>query len=260
MNSELVNISDWLISNKLTLNVSKSNFIIIHPPQRKRNKQVTIKINGENLEEKSHTKYLGVLIDKNLNWKAHIHHINLKLAKGLGMIAKIRHFIPSSVLRNIYYDFIHAHINYAILNWGSAAPTNLEPIKVSMRKAVRLMTFQDRDAHSEPLFQQFNILNFDDSYRLEVAKFMHDISHNKLQQSFQTMFSLVKERHSRVTRQTTDNKFSLPLVQTNYGKRFITFFGVKTWNNILKDIRSLDSKHTFSTKYFAHLHSQYKKV
>ena len=62
---------------------------------------MTIKINGENLEEKSHTKYLGVLIDKNLNWKAHIHHINLKLAKGLGMISKIRHFIPSSVLRNI---------------------------------------------------------------------------------------------------------------------------------------------------------------
>ena len=30
--SELVNISDWLISNKLTLNVSKSNCIIIHPP------------------------------------------------------------------------------------------------------------------------------------------------------------------------------------------------------------------------------------
>ena len=88
---------------------------------------------------------------------------------------------------------------------------------------------------------------------------MHDISQNKLQQSFQSMFSLVKERRSRVTRQTTDNKFSLPLVQTNYGKRFITFFGVKTWNNILKDIRSLDSKHTFSTEYSAHLHSQYKK-
>ena len=81
VNSELVNISDWLISNKLTLNVSKSNFTIIHPPQRKRNKQVTIKINGENLEEKSLTKYLGVLIDKNLNWKAHIHHINLNLPK-----------------------------------------------------------------------------------------------------------------------------------------------------------------------------------
>ena len=176
------------------------------------------------------------------------------------MIAKIRQFIPSSILRNIYYAFIHSHINYAILNWGSVAPSNLEPVRVSMRKAVHLMAFQQRDAQSEPLFQQFNILNFDDSYRLEVAKFMHDISHNKLQQSFQIMFSSVKERHSRVTRKATDNNFSLPLVYTNYGKRFITFFGVKTWNNIPKDIRSLDPKYAFSTKYFVHLHSQYKKV
>ena len=144
------------------------------------------------------------------------------------MIAKIRHCIPSSIFRSIYYAVIHSHINYTILNWGSAAPSNLEPVKVSMRKVVRLMAFQQRDAHSEPLLQQFNILNFDDSYRLEVAKFMQDIPHIKLRQSFQNMFSLVKERHNRVTRQTTDNKFSLLLVQTNQGKRFITFFGVKT--------------------------------
>ena len=188
VNSELVNISDWLISNKLTLNVSKSSFIIIHPPKKKRNKQVNIKINGENLEE----KYLGGLVDKNLNWKTHIYHVNLKLAKGFGMIAKIRHFIPSSILRNIYYAFIHSHINYAILSWGTAAPFNLEPVKISMRKAVCLMAFHQRDAHSEPLLQQFNILNFNDLYRLEGAKFMH-ISHNKLQQSFQSMFSLVKK-------------------------------------------------------------------
>ena len=57
---------------------------------------------------------------------------------------------------------------------------------------------------------------------IEVAKFMHDISHNKHEQSFQSMFSLVKEIHNRVTRQTTDNKFSLPLVQTNYDERLIT--------------------------------------
>ena len=35
VNSELVNISYWLISNKLTLNISKSNFIIVHPPQKR---------------------------------------------------------------------------------------------------------------------------------------------------------------------------------------------------------------------------------
>ena len=122
------------------------------------------------------------------------------------------------------------------------------------------MAFQQRDADSGLLFQQLNILSFDNSYRLEVAKFMHDISHNKLQQSFQSMFSLAKERQNRVTQVSYLQQISPPLVWTNYGKRFITFFGVKTWNNIPKHIRSLDSKHSFGAKYFAHLHSEYKKV
>ena len=35
LNNELIKVSEWLIANKLTLNVSKSNFVIFHPPQRK---------------------------------------------------------------------------------------------------------------------------------------------------------------------------------------------------------------------------------
>ena len=35
VNSELLNISDWLTANKLTLKTSKSNFMIIKPRQRK---------------------------------------------------------------------------------------------------------------------------------------------------------------------------------------------------------------------------------
>ena len=40
INSELLKISDWFISNKLTLNMSKSNFMIIKPRQRKLSKNI----------------------------------------------------------------------------------------------------------------------------------------------------------------------------------------------------------------------------
>ena len=49
-----------------TLNVSKSSFIIFHPPQKKL-QQIPIKINSENIPEKNSTKYVGVVIDKHLN-------------------------------------------------------------------------------------------------------------------------------------------------------------------------------------------------
>ena len=38
VNNELLNITNWLIANKLTLNVDKSNYIIFRPPKKKKEK------------------------------------------------------------------------------------------------------------------------------------------------------------------------------------------------------------------------------
>ena len=38
VNEELLKLCEWLNSNKLSLNVSKSNFVIFHPYQRKLNR------------------------------------------------------------------------------------------------------------------------------------------------------------------------------------------------------------------------------
>ena len=79
VNEELLKLCEWLNSSKLPLNVSKSNFVIFYPYQRKVCREVNLKIlysNSEqlvSLERKTYVKYLGVLIDGNLSWK---HHVN----------------------------------------------------------------------------------------------------------------------------------------------------------------------------------------
>ena len=51
LNNELTKVSEWLIANKLTLNVSKSNFVIFHPPQKKIHTNITPYINDKKLEQ-----------------------------------------------------------------------------------------------------------------------------------------------------------------------------------------------------------------
>ena len=84
-NTELKAISDWLIANKLPLNISKSNMILFRSPGLKPEKELNIKIDGEKIEEKESTKYLGLYIDKSLNWKDLITHVRMKLEKGIGI-------------------------------------------------------------------------------------------------------------------------------------------------------------------------------
>ena len=63
-NNELTKVSNWLAANKLSLNVSKSIFVLYNSTRKKLMASVTLKINDGNIEEKPYTKYLNVSIDK----------------------------------------------------------------------------------------------------------------------------------------------------------------------------------------------------
>ena len=73
VNEELIKVGDWLDANKLSLNTSKSNFVIFHPYQHKPDCTIQLEIYNNDfkksvpLEQKTFVKYLGILIDNNLN-------------------------------------------------------------------------------------------------------------------------------------------------------------------------------------------------
>ncbi len=253
LNKELTGVSDWLSANRLTLNIDKSNILIITPKHTKKIRTVNIKINNTTLLEKDNIKYLGVLFDNKLNWKQHIQHVNMKISKGIGILAKLRHFLPSSTLRNLYHAFIAPHITYALTTWGSALKSHLDKLCRNLKKAVRVICFEKSTASSKPLFSQLGILNFEDSYTLECAKFMSDIENNNQPQLFCNLFQKTTSRHNYNTRQATQNLFSFPSVRTNVRKNAITFKGIKIWNNIPHSIRTKSSKKLFGKHFRKYL-------
>ncbi|KAG1675725.1 hypothetical protein GQR58_014551 [Nymphon striatum] len=196
--------------------------------------------------QKDCIKYLGVLLDKDLSWKQHIQQVKLKISKGIGILAKIRHYVPQQILRNLYFAFIQPHVNYALINWGSANLSSLIPVGRNLNKAIKIMNFNKNTASSKPIFHKFGILNLDDSYTLQCAKFMYDINTGtQVNNFFCKLFQKTTSRHSYNTRQAARKKFAVPRARTNLKKRLITFNGVKIWNDIPLDIRSKPNKRLF---------------
>ena len=62
VNKELQMLYEWLCLNRLSLNISKTNFVIFHAIN-KANHNVTILINKQAIDEVKYVKYLGILID-----------------------------------------------------------------------------------------------------------------------------------------------------------------------------------------------------
>ena len=97
MNTELVKVDKWLKSNKLSVNIFKTHYMMFHRTRIK-NKAPDDRVHlcGNNLVSVKNTTFLGVIIDRKLNWSDHISYIKNKISKSIGILTKIRRFINNN--------------------------------------------------------------------------------------------------------------------------------------------------------------------
>ena len=118
--SDLAVAQDWFNANKLTLNVSKSTFMIFSPSHRD-TYELEIKLNGVTLPCTNSTKFLGTWIDEKLVWCYHLKNLKTKLLSKLGLLRKSKRLLSTHAMKSLYYAQIHSNINYALVLWGPMA-------------------------------------------------------------------------------------------------------------------------------------------
>ena len=75
-----------------------------------------LSINHNSIEETDNVKYLGVHLDNKLSWKIHNDMLTRKLSKVCRVIYKLRHYVPFSTLKLVYYAMFHSHLQYSLIN------------------------------------------------------------------------------------------------------------------------------------------------
>ena len=180
MNQELKKITTWLSTNKLSLNVNKTHFMIFKTKNRTFCQQMSITIDGQQIEQVKYTKFLGLLIDEELSWKYHINHVAMKISKLTGIIAKARHYLPLKTLQNIYYTMIYPYLIYCNAVWTNTYPTRLRPIYMIQKKIVRIMTFSKYREETRPIFTSLKLLNIYELNLYFTALFMYSYFHDNL--------------------------------------------------------------------------------
>ena len=120
INKELKNLYEWLCSNRLSLNASKTEFLIFRPPKVSLNDRVTLRLNGVTIFESPKIKYLGIILDSRLTWKHHVNEICKKLGRSLGMIYKTRKLCNEKILRSLYFSLFNSHASYGLAVWGQS--------------------------------------------------------------------------------------------------------------------------------------------
>jgi len=259
INNELHKISNWFKLNKLSLNIDKTNFMIFkNKHSNKPDLTFEVKIGNKDIHKVNTTKFLGILIDSNLSWKSHTSHIIKIVSKYNGIIRRVKPYLPLDSLKTLYNTFILPYLSYCALIWADKNNSNLEPLYLIQKKAIRTCTNSVWLAHTNPLFSQLKTLKIRDIYIHQLGTYLYRYHNNLLPPGHLTIsFTTVADSHSYTydTRQSSN----IQIVPTNtlLAQNTIKIQGAIFWNFLRHSIKNSQSLPTFKKNLKQHIIEQY---
>ena len=199
LDEEINRVYEWLVANKLVLNIGKTKYMIFHPYQKDITALTpTLSINGVAIEKVEQFDFLGVTLDEYINWKPQTNKLAVKLSKYSGILNKLKRYLPSHILKTLYCSLIQSHLNYAILAWGYQCGR----LEKNQKRLLRIITNSKYNAHTDPLFKQLELLKLSDLVTLNALKFYYKYSNMLLPEYFYN-FNITTQgaHHTHNTRQ-----------------------------------------------------------
>jgi len=160
-------MDNWLKYNKLSLNYSKTKYMLFTQQNEYMNTNFNVQINNHLLSRTECVKYFGVIIDDRLIWEPHITLAKKNVSKASGIICKLRHYIPFRSLKTVYYSIVYSHLRFAITSWGSSSFSTLNTLNIIHNKLLRIRTFSKFNSDVCKLYKDTKILTIDRSSNLK---------------------------------------------------------------------------------------------
>ena len=93
-----------------------------------------------------------------------------------GVLNRLKYVLPLCIKTMLYNTLILPHITYGIMVWGYQGSI----LNKIQKKAIRIITSNRYNSHTEPLFKQLNMLNLEDLLKLQQLKFYFKFNQGSL--------------------------------------------------------------------------------
>ena len=245
INRELSNVQNWLGKNRLSINIEKTELMIITNKRNTNHNDDQITFHNEYLKFTECSMFLGLKLDNKLKFADNINILCGKIAKNIGIFSKIRHNLPEKARINFYFGFIFPYLSQNIIIWGKTYDCHLEPLIVLQKRMIRLITDSEYLEHTNPLFYQLKLLKFNDIYKYFASIYMHKSLKLGKYQTQHSLNTRNRDLAQSVTQRLTQ------------GQQSIAHMGPQTWNSLPVEIRRIDDLRIFKLRLKSYLINQY---
>ena len=116
VNDRLSSILDWCRYNKLSINPSKSENMIVTNLDIPT--EPNIYLGSDRISRRKYVKYLGMHIDSALKYTDHVFFLKKKLSSLAGVSYRLSKYLNLKAAKNFYFSCVYSVLTYCISVWG----------------------------------------------------------------------------------------------------------------------------------------------
>ena len=200
MNIDLQFLQNWLIANRLTLNVLKTEFMLVGSRQRVAilTQELDLSINGILLKRVNSSKCLGVEIDEFLTWDVHIASVSKKVSSSIGVIKKIKPYVPTSNLISVYQSIVEQNLDYCSIVWDDISDQLTDKLQILQNRAARVITGADYRMHTNELSTKLGWSSLKEKRNKQKAVMMFKIMNGMAPAYLKDIYIYIYEKYRKI--------------------------------------------------------------
>ena len=245
LSSTLDEVYAWLTSNRLSVNPSKTEFLIIgNLQQRNKIQSSSIVFCGSIISPSTSAQNLGVTFDSSLSLTKHISSICKSAYYQIRQLRQIRSSLDISSAIILANSLVISKLGYcnSLLNGLPKSSINrLQVVQNSLARAI--YPSAKRSDHVSPLLHKLHWLPVSSRIEFKIATLTFKVL--KFQQPAYMFDMIVPYIPPRSLRSSNKNLLIVPDIRSEMGRRSFSFAAPTIWNSLLQHIRSSDSLSVF---------------
>jgi hypothetical protein len=253
LSSTLDSVHSWLLSNRLTVNPTKTEYLLIGTSQQ-RSKIITSSLMFQNtpLYPTASARNLGITFENDLSLNKHISSVCQSSFFHIRSLRQIRSSLSLSSAILLANSLVSSRLDYCnslFFGLPDSAIQRLQRVQNSLARAV--FPFTNRRDHISPVLYRLHWLPIQQRILFKIATLTFKTLH--FQQPVYLYNLLTPYNPLRSLRSSSSNLLSTPRILSEIGRRSFQFAAPTVWNSLPLSVRSCASLSLFRSALKTHL-------
>ncbi len=248
LSSTLDEVYSWLISNRLSVNPTKTEYLLLGTPQqRAKLTSSSLTFHGQQLTPSTQVRNLGVVFDPDLSYQNHISKICSTSFYHIRQIRQIRSSLDTNSTILLANALVSSQLDYCNSLYYGLPTSSINRLQ-RVQNALARVVYPNikRNCHITPTLRRLHWLPVSERIKFKIAFLTFKTL--KVNQPSYLSNLLTPYTPTRNLRSSDLNLLSPPDVRSANGRRSFLYAAPTIWNSLPVSLRNCSSLDTFHAK------------